>query len=103
MGLLPESQVHLVDCWGEEKPVKSDGSVLLWPLILVATLDRRSQIGHICLQMTLFHRAPVLGLHKTWGINHPYQEGGLSWTVPVGSALGDNSSVSSVSHTGPTS
>lgn len=39
MGLLTEGQVHLVACRGEEKPVRSNESVLLWPLLLLDTID----------------------------------------------------------------
>lgn len=35
---------------------------------------RMSQTGHICVQVTPFHGASVLGLNKAWGINQPYQE-----------------------------
>lgn len=38
IGLLPEGQVHLVECWREEKPGRNGVSVLLWALILLGTL-----------------------------------------------------------------
>lgn len=49
MELLTKGQVHLVAWWGEEKPVRSDESVLLWPWLLLATIDsentERARLG----------------------------------------------------------
>lgn len=45
MGLLTKGRVHLVAWWGEEKPGRSGESVVLWPLLLLATIDSENTEG----------------------------------------------------------